>query len=250
LRWNWRDVALLLDVEKDEFVVLRILPQELADTGGRAKRINDRNLKQELPGRVVREQNNDRWIKEIPLVDQGDKGYCAVASGERLLRYMGIPVDSHQLADLARTDKYGGTTEEGMDHAMRVIAAKNQRSYRRIGATPDVRTVSKYIDRGLPILWSVKVVEPFEERVRERNQQRNTASWKRWQLTIAEADHNARDLEKQHGSLHMRLIIGYNPTSNEIAYSDTWSGQPEVLWISEREARAIGQRAGLAILMP
>ena len=249
-RWNWRDVALLLDVAKGEFLILRVLPRKQADAGGRGKRINDSELKHKLPKRVTQAENGDRLIGDIPLVDQGDKGYCAVASGERLLRYMGIPVDSHQLADLAKTDKYGGTTEDGMDHAMRVIAAKNQRSYRRVGATPTVKTVAKYIDQGLPILWSVKVVEPFEEGVRARNKERETSSRKRWGLTLEDVNRGTRDLEVQHGSLHMRLIVGYNPETKEIAYSDTWSGQFEVLWITEREARAIGQRAGLAILMP
>lgn len=249
-RWNWRDVALLLDAEKDEFLVLRVLPRKQADAGGRGKRVNDGELKRKLPARVASEKNDDRWIQDIPMVDQGEKGYCAVASGERLLRYMGIPVDSHQLADLARTDKYGGTTEDGMDRAMRVIAAKNRRSYRRIGAAPTVKTVAKYIDRGLPILWSVRVVEQFEERVRTRNQERKTSSGRRWRLILKDADRKARDLDEQNGSPHMRLIVGYNPTTKEIAYSDTWSGQPETLWITQREARAISQRAGLAVLMP
>jgi len=249
-RWNWRDVALLLDVEKDEFLVLRVLARKQADDGGRGKRVNDGELKRKLPGRVTNEKNGDRWIQDIPMVDQGDKGYCAVASGERLLRYMGIPVDSHQLADLAKTDKYGGTTESGMDRAMRTIAAKNKRSYRRIGGAPTVKTVSRYIDRGLPILWSVRVVEQFEERVRTRNQERETSSGRRWRLALEDANWKARDLDEQNGSPHMRLIVGCNATTKEIAYSDTWSGRPEILWITEREARAISQRAGLAVLLP
>jgi len=250
LRWDWRDVALVLDAEKDEFLILRVLPRKLADGGGRGKRVNDGKLKQQLPKRVLQAESGDRLIQDIPLVDQGDKGYCAVASGERLLRYMGIPVDSHQLVDLARTDKRGGTTEDGMDHAMRVIATKNRRSYRRIGSEPTIKTVSKYIDRGLPMLWSVKVIEAFEAGVRTRNEGRDAPGGRRWRLLLEDANRTTRALEKQRGSLHMRLVVGYNPETKEIAYSDTWTGQAEILWITEREARAIGGRAGLAILMP
>ena len=49
------------------------------------------------------------FIKGIPMVDQGNKGYCVVASAQRLFEYYGIACDMHQLAQLAKSDPNKGT---------------------------------------------------------------------------------------------------------------------------------------------
>jgi hypothetical protein len=43
------------------------------------------------------------------MVDQGDKGYCVVASVERVMRYYGAAVDQHELAQVANSDAAIGT---------------------------------------------------------------------------------------------------------------------------------------------
>ena len=53
--------------------------------------------------------SGDKWIKDVPMVDQGQKGYCAVASTERVMRLYGLPVDEHDLAQLADASGEGGT---------------------------------------------------------------------------------------------------------------------------------------------
>ncbi|MBR5050606.1 MAG: hypothetical protein IKX75_04645, partial [Desulfovibrio sp.] len=50
------------------------------------------------------------WISGIPMVDQGDKGYCVVATLERLIRYYGGEVSQHELAQLFNTADGGGTS--------------------------------------------------------------------------------------------------------------------------------------------
>lgn len=44
------------------------------------------------------------------MVDQGDKGYCVVATLERLIRYYGGEVSQHELAQLLNTKDGGGTS--------------------------------------------------------------------------------------------------------------------------------------------
>lgn len=56
----------------------------------------------------------DVTIKAIPMVDQGPKGYCVVASAERVLRYYGVRVDENELAQLANTSSEGGTSFDAM----------------------------------------------------------------------------------------------------------------------------------------
>ena len=68
----------------------------------------------------------DVWVDHVPMVDQGQKGYCAAASSERLLRYFGRQVDQHEIAQLADTAAKGGTSPEGMVSALDAVGKKYQ----------------------------------------------------------------------------------------------------------------------------
>ena len=52
---------------------------------------------------MMRKDNGDVVIDGVPMVDQGQKGYCAVATVERLARYFGLEVDQHEMAQVANT---------------------------------------------------------------------------------------------------------------------------------------------------
>lgn len=62
-----------------------------------------------LADHVVREEGGAVYVGDIPMVDQGDKGYCVVATLERLIRYYGGEVSQHELAQLLNTKDGGGT---------------------------------------------------------------------------------------------------------------------------------------------
>jgi len=68
----------------------------------------------------------DVWVDNVPMVDQGQKGYCAAASSERLLRYYGRQVDQHEIAQLADTASKGGTSLDGMVSALDAVGKKYQ----------------------------------------------------------------------------------------------------------------------------
>ncbi len=68
----------------------------------------------------------DVWVDHVPMVDQGQKGYCAAASSERLLRYFGRQVDQHEIAQLADTAAKGGTSLDGMISALDAVGKKYQ----------------------------------------------------------------------------------------------------------------------------
>ena len=61
----------------------------------------------DLPKNVTRDDDGNVFIDDIPMVDQGQKGYCVVASVQRLFEYYGIPCDQHQLAQIAGADPHG-----------------------------------------------------------------------------------------------------------------------------------------------
>ncbi len=77
----------------------------------------------DLKARVKRAANGDVLIDSVPMVDQGQKGYCAAAVAERILRYYGRQVDQHEIAQMANTSAEGGTGPEEMIKALRRIGS-------------------------------------------------------------------------------------------------------------------------------
>ncbi|MFV1994464.1 MAG: hypothetical protein ACC661_03420, partial [Verrucomicrobiales bacterium] len=63
----------------------------------------------DLPKNVVRDGDGNVYVKNVPMVDQGQKGYCVVASTQRLFEYYGIACDQHQLAQISGADPERGT---------------------------------------------------------------------------------------------------------------------------------------------
>ena len=165
------------------------------------------------------------------------------------MRYYGIPVDEHELAEMANTSATRGTSDaamldslkklsqrlhvkvrflEGMDvrqilalireynlrareaqqpvvpdqgpvldvqqiyTAMNPALLKAARTHNKAEVDRFQQMVQDHIDQGIPILWSVIVG------------------------VVPEAN-----VPKGIGG-HMRLIIGYNTSTNQILYSDSW----------------------------
>ena len=52
--------------------------------------------------------NGDSYL-DIPMVNQGAKGYCVDATVERIMKYYGSRVDQQIIAQLAESDSYRGT---------------------------------------------------------------------------------------------------------------------------------------------
>jgi hypothetical protein len=73
----------------------------------------------ELKKRAEKRPNGDIVVAGVPMVDQGEKGYCAAATVERILRFYGHALDQHDIAQLANTSAEGGTSSDAMVGAMR-----------------------------------------------------------------------------------------------------------------------------------
>ena len=87
----------------------------VAATG--AKKIVD-NVIDESKGR------GDVFVDNVPMVDQGQKGYCAAAAAERVLRYYGLTIDEHQIAEAAGTTADGGTSTLAMKESVSAIGRR------------------------------------------------------------------------------------------------------------------------------
>ena len=73
---------------------------------------------------VVRDPRGDVFIDNVPMVDQGQKGYCSAATSERVLRYYGVEVDEHEIAQAAGTTAEGGTSTLEMKNSVQAIGRK------------------------------------------------------------------------------------------------------------------------------
>jgi hypothetical protein len=259
-----------------EFIRLRLMPKpdsllgHDASTGGTvAVRRGD------LTKSVVREPSGDVLIPSVPMVDQGDKGYCAVATSARVLNYYGVPADQHEMAQVSGNDAGGGgtnpdemidalkklsgkyktrfTTELDLDYSSRKyqsflrkynsVAKKMEKRvldtdnyiYFFGGLDPEVlrevngkgqtydrfmKVVKENIDKGVPVMWALQLG------------------------LFPENGEKAR----QSGGGHMRLIIGYNVTKDEIIFSDSWGAGHEKKRMAAPDASAATM--GLYLLQP
>ena len=108
--WTWKGHAILLAEAEGASLSLRIVPLEVAKARGKSEKTSDADLKAQLKARVLKRDNGDVIVTEIPMISQGRKGYCVPATWARYLRYMGIQADEYVLANAAQTKKGGGTS--------------------------------------------------------------------------------------------------------------------------------------------
>jgi hypothetical protein len=241
-RWNWEDHAILLAAPKEEYVSVRIMPVERANNNGRVTRINDMEMKAILSQRVVKRPNGDVVISEIPMVDQGPKGFCVPATWERYLRYMGIPADMYLLAMVGQTGLGGGTYLLPIAEAAGVLVNIYARKLERVEPSLTVKDIAKYIDKGLPMMWACYIFETMEQETTVRTQQRNKISdlaAYTQELTALRKKLPKKPMQNDYG--HMRMITGYNETTGEIAISDSWGAYAEERWMLAEEAALISQ---------
>ncbi|MCX7005278.1 MAG: hypothetical protein NTV22_18685 [bacterium] len=241
LRWNAGVHSILLSSPKDEYVAVRIVPRALADAEGRAQRIDDATLRATLATRVQRRANGDVIIGDIPMVDQGPKGFCVPATWERYLRYLGIPADMYVLAMAGGTMAGGGTSLTEMEGNVKKLVTRYGRQIVTVRKMPKTRFIQEYIDKGIPLMWTLVVPRDFYMSLTARaEERRKVTDWTAWKKQLQAQRVSADSLRKRADGGHICLIIGYNKTTGEIATSDSWGKGFEERWMTEAEAAAIG----------
>lgn len=236
-----------------EFVRLEVLPPSnsvsilaTASLGNKAAFVGT--------SRLQRDTSGDVWIRDVPMVDQGMKGYCAVACAERVMRYFGLSADANEFAQVANADAEVGTSLEGMLEAINRIGSRLKVRMREVqkldrkflvalvedynraakkrgqaplnvrGPIPDTRHLYSSMDP--TTLREARSrdrskVDPFFRAVKEQIDRGLPVLWTVQLGVIPEPQ------LPQIGGGHMRLIIGYNAKSEELIYSDTWGAGHE-----------------------
>lgn len=234
--------AFLLVSVRDEYVALRIVPPDDLDEARRIERVPARALRARLAERVERRPNGDVVVQDIPMVNQGPKGFCVPATMERLLRHLGIPSDMYLLAMAARTKPGAGTAVADVIAAVSETARRHGRRVSRLGGKPDAATVSSWIDAGVPLLWAMNTSEVIDRVIHQHTSARAAVSdWAAWQESLRAVRREARQLSRQPATGHVCLIVGYNRDTGEIAVSDSWGPGYEERWLTVEEAAAISQ---------
>ncbi len=236
-----------------EFIRLTVVPaskEQRAIGAATPSNYANRDAVKKFVGKDKIERLPDGTIRltGIPMVDQGQKGYCVVATTERVMRYYGAEVNQDELAQIANSDAKEGTSVSAMVNSLRKLTSRlgvkikviyswditeildiikdynreakkakvdelrtgnmidvqellskvDPKVYRevRLKKTTDFgkfqREITRGIEEGIPLLWSVNLGLVPEKNI------------------------------SQYAGGHMRLIIGYDPKTNEILYSDSW----------------------------
>ena len=240
-----------------EFIRLRLLPKPASLIGGVAATSTGgapKMARAELTKKIQKDPGGDVFIPGIPMVDQGDKGYCAVATAARVLNYYGIPADQHEMAQVSGNEAGGGgTNPEEMETALKKLQGKYHISFRAVIETDyhsnnykqflehynraAKRLGKKVLDTnnyiyfmgGLDaeVLRDVRGKGPiFDKFMKVVRENIDAGVPLLWGLQLGKYPENG-EKAKQFGGGHMRLIIGYNVTKGEILFSDSWGAGHE-----------------------
>lgn len=239
---------------RPEFIRLRVapVPKQLASHGSGPATGNKPVAKSSLAANISREANGDVVIKSVPMVDQGPKGYCVVATAERVFLYLGLDVDQHEMAAVANASAGGGTSPEKMVESLkkltgrlkvhvRELAGWNINEFTRMIA--DYNRVAKHNDKpevnltGRHVIDIGEIYASFDpESLKQSRAGASKAAFTKFQRLVQGTINRGvpvmwsvelgiypeDDLQIQSKGGHMRLIIGYNTTTNEILFSDSW----------------------------
>ena len=241
LRWDYQGTAFLLTERPGEYCALRILPSSSADQGGKTSRVSDSAMRERMKNNVVHRPNGDLIIENIPMVDQGPKGFCVPATYTRVLLYAGVPADLYLLALLGRTDVGGGTSTTAMENSARTLATSYGRTITSVSPTLDFPKLETFFEKGIPLTWAMFVDEKLDRDLSSRLRQRTESDPDAWLKTLTEKRKAARSIKKNLNNGHVCLLIGLNRKTEELATSDSWGPEFAERWITIEEARAISQ---------
>lgn len=239
-RWDWAGHAFLLSFVEDEYVSLAVQTTVMADNRGNSARVSDATIRERTRGFVERRDNGDVVITNIPMVDQGPKGYCVPATAERCMRFVGIPADMYLLAMVGESSAGGGTSVDRLLSNIGTDIKRKGRSFDITDGELKMRDIKKSIDSGIPIIWALFSTKEFNEISNERTASRKTDAWDSYvgRVTAAAA---APELTPDESTSHVVIIMGYNESTNELAFSDSWGEKYLERWITLPEAEQVSQ---------
>ena len=243
--WTTGRYVLLIDYVPDEYLIMHIVPPEALGKkrdSGDAPAVSRRSYAE----RVKRTDFGDVYIADVPMVDQGPKGYCVPATVERLARYFGVSgVDMHKLAEQANTRGGGGTTAKGMLRGVHKLLGGSGLQVRSAGRLSK-GTIADFVDRGLPLMWFHYSTPEFRKRIDQSIASRGRATPEGWRKQLR----RQRLVKKGTQGAHVALIVGYNKKSGEVAISNSWGDRHRISWVRFADMEQLNQSCDLYVGSP
>ncbi len=247
--WMWQTPLCIAVLEHNEYggagkkvVAPEFLRIKLAPPGNRNWGLGGGGMlaaavtRSSLSKNVVKAAGGDVYIKGVPMVDQGAKGYCVVASCQRLFEYYKIACDQHEMAQLAGTSADGGTSSLAMEATLGKIdsrfntrfkplispSLRGERTYRPPDLKKFTESIKSHVAEGVPLLWALN-------------------------LGIAREEPPLPPGGQMRGG-HMRMIIGFNEAAGQIIFTDSWGAGHEMKRMSMSDGFAVTD--ALYVLQP
>lgn len=172
---------------------------------------------------VERHPNGDLIIRNIPMSEQGPRGYCAGTASSMILEYWGSPIPLEILASRYMSVVWLGNAVKTVNYHEMVeaaatetrVKAKQTENYKKIR----FETISEELEAGRPIYFA-RFVSP------ER-----TALHQKWRDEVAknpdfripeESTDGKKMWPKKFNSSHSSIISGYNKERKEIMLTESW----------------------------
>ncbi|HCE43016.1 MAG TPA: hypothetical protein DET40_05675 [Lentisphaeria bacterium] len=227
-------------------------PRKMTSTPKKADVASAMDIKQN----VKKDDKGFIYIENIPMVDQGQKGYCAVATAERILKYYGTDADQNVLAQLASSSSSRGTSPDEMIDMLKKVQGKfgvmirthvdfklqdfmkMVNDYNKLSKKAGKREIGygRVIDIGA--IYHAMGSEPAM--LKEAKCEKDKSGYKGFQTDIMKHVDAGIPLMwsvilgivkeeglPQAGGGHMRIIFGYNKEKSEILYTDSWGAKHE-----------------------
>ena len=273
--WEWKWDAGIIRLEasstgrkKDfeaEFIRLTAGPDAKALNSGGAR---DSASKRDLRNSITTEEDGTVWLKNVPMVDQGQKGYCVPATLARVFAFYGMDkVDQHALAAVCDSSADGGTTSQGMEQAMRDVCKKFHTKFFVIddyvtnlkSALESYNKFAKRADKDSLGLYD-DVFGQADPKVLRQARAGKNAQISKWMKDIKKNIDSGTPviwmvmlgiyqeeigLPQSRGG-HARLIIGYNMKKKTIIYTDSWGAEHARKTIKAEDA--IGMTTGRYVI--
>jgi hypothetical protein len=241
-RWDWRGHSILLSETEGEYVGVQIETAAFADSGGKMKRTPEDIVRARVKANVETRPSGDVVINDLPMVDQGPKGYCVPATAERAMRYLDVPADMYVLAMAGNTKFGGGTSVSTLLEGVGRDIKRKGRTFDSWSGEMKLKDLTKLIDKGVPVIWALYSTKPFNETANKRTADRKAVTdWAAWKTKLT-GEAEATTLAKDEDSGHVVLIMGYNKDTGEIAFSDSWGERYRERWITIAEAEKVSQQ--------
>ncbi|RYD64056.1 MAG: hypothetical protein EOP83_10650, partial [Verrucomicrobiaceae bacterium] len=241
----------ILSSQEGEYVSLSIVPLELAEAGGKTAKVKDGDIRKQLLADVVREKNGDVYLGQIPMVNQGPKGYCVPATFERAMRAAGIEADMYLLAMIGKSGMGGGTSVEYLlEEVRQQVRSKGRRTKDERVKELRVRDVKRYLDEGVPVMWTMRSLGEYNKIANANTSKRKSITdWTEWGKQIAVEAEALAKTEGEQDNYHICMIVGYNEATNELAVSDSWGASYERRWVPAPVAQWASS-GGLFMILP